>query len=107
MFFATRLSYFPLQSLSALRKHCGIRIDVYSSTAPKKSSPPLDKSCKKTGFGVRLSEGDFPFIIGECFPCQCGDPSVAFRRSAVKGVRRWAPPLPAGDGLFRETLQTG
>lgn len=54
---ATRLSCFPQRRLSTLQEHCSVRIDVYISTAPKKSSPRLDKSCKKTGFGLRLSKG--------------------------------------------------
>lgn len=45
MSFATHLSYFSPRRLSTLQKHRNVRIDVYSSTDPRKSSPPLDKSC--------------------------------------------------------------
>lgn len=84
---ATRLSCLPQQKLSTLQEHCSVRIDVYISTAPKKSNPRLDKSCKKTGFGLRLSEGNFPFIMGECFACQHGDMFGAFGHSAFEGIK--------------------
>lgn len=41
---------------------------------------------KKNGFGVHLSEGNFPFIIGECFACQGGDKSDALGRGAFRGL---------------------
>lgn len=94
---ATRLSYLPQQRLSTLQEHRSVRIDVCISTAPKKSSPRLDKSCKKTGFGLRLSEGSFPFMMGECFACQHGDTFGAFGLSAFEGIE---------DGLLFYLLET-
>lgn len=94
---ATRLSCLPQRRLSALQEHCSIRIDVCISTAPKKSSPRLDKSCKKTGFGLRLSEGNFPFIMGECFACQHGGMLGAFGHRAFEGIK---------DGLLFYLLET-
>lgn len=94
---ATRLSCLLQQRLSALQEHCSIRIDVYISTAPKKLSPRLGKSCKKTGFGLRLSEGNFPFIMGECFACQHGGTLGAFGHSAFEGIK---------DGLLFYLLET-
>lgn len=94
---ATRLSYLPQQRLSTLQEHRSVRIDVCISTAPKKSSPRLDKSCKKTGFGLRLSEGNFLFMMGECFACQHGDTFGAFGLSAFEGIK---------DGLLFYLLET-
>lgn len=70
---------------------------MYSRTSPKKSSPSLGKSCKRAGFGMRLSERNFPFIIGECFACQHGVTANAFRCSALEEFISWAPFLPAED----------
>lgn len=50
---------------------------------------------------MSLSEGNFPFIIRECFACQHGDTSDAFGRSVFKGIRRWAPLLPSGDNTLQ------
>lgn len=94
---AARLSYLPQQRLSTLQEHCSVRIDVYISTAPKKSSPRFDKSCKKTGFGLCLSEGNFPFMMGECFARQHGDTVSAFGHRAFEGIK---------DGLLFYLLET-
>lgn len=94
---ATRLSCLPQWRLSTLQEHSSVRIDVYISTAPKESSPRRDKSCKKTGFGLGLSEGNFPFIMGECFACQHEGMFGAFGHSDFEGIKDGLLFLPAGD----------
>lgn len=52
---------------------------------------------KKLVFGLRLSEGNFPFMMGERFACQHGDTFGAFGLSAFEGIK---------DGLLFYLLET-
>lgn len=94
---ATRLSYLPQQRLSTLQEHRSVRIDVCISTAPKKSSPRLDKSCKKTGFWLAFIGREFPIHDGRAFCLSAWRHIRCLWAQCFWRDWRWAPLLPAGD----------